>query len=70
MATVRLDVPVMQNQGYTLVSAVSTATLQQLRQAGENYPDWVRRRYLQLPRSVTRRSLEVAHQAVSGATSA
>jgi hypothetical protein len=30
----------------------------------------VRRRYLQLPRSVSRRSLDLAHQATSGATSA
>ena len=35
-----------------VVSAISTATVQELRAAGEDYPDWVRRRYLQLPRSV------------------
>jgi transglutaminase-like putative cysteine protease len=70
VATVRLEAPVMQNQEYAVVSAISTATLQQLRAAGEDYPDWVRRRYLQLPRSVSRRAIDLAHEAVGGATSA
>jgi transglutaminase-like putative cysteine protease len=70
VATVRLDAPVMQNQEYTVVSAISTATLQQLRAAGEDYPDWVRQRYLQLPRGVSRRTLDLAHAATNGATSA
>jgi len=70
LATVRLDAPVMQNQAYIVVSAISTATLQQLRAAGEVYPDWVRQRYLQLPRTVSRRTLDLAHTATSGATSA
>ncbi|MCA1648661.1 MAG: hypothetical protein LC797_25435, partial [Chloroflexi bacterium] len=50
VAAIRFDAPVLQSQDYTVVSAISTATLQDLRAAGENYPDWVRRRYLQLPR--------------------
>jgi hypothetical protein len=70
VATVHLDAPVMQNQDYTVIAAISTATIQQLRAAGEDYPDWVRRRYLQLPRGVTRRTLDLAHTATSGATSA
>jgi transglutaminase-like putative cysteine protease len=70
VATVRLDAPVMQNQDYTVVSAISTATLQQLRAAGEDYPEWVRQRYLQLPRSVSRRTIDLAHEATNGATSA
>jgi transglutaminase-like putative cysteine protease len=70
LATVRLDSPIQQNQEYTVVAALSTATIQDLRAAGEDYPDWVRRRYLQLPRSVPRRVVEVAHTATIGATSA
>jgi len=70
VATVRLDVPVVQNQDYTVIAAISTATVQQLRAAGEDYPDWVRQRYLQLPRGVSRRTLDLAHSATSGATSA
>ena len=70
IATIRLDVPVQQNQDYALVAAVSTASAQELRAAGEAYPDWVHQRYLQLPRRLPRRLIDLAHQAVGGATSA
>jgi transglutaminase-like putative cysteine protease len=70
VATVRLETPILQNQEYTVVAAYSTATVQDLRAAGEDYPDWLRRRYLQLPRSLPRRVIEEAHQVTSGATSA
>src|SRR5205085_1275486 len=69
-AAVRLTNPVQQNQDYTVVSAVSTATVQELRAAGENYPDWVRQRYLQLPRRMPRRVVDLAHQTTADATSA
>jgi transglutaminase-like putative cysteine protease len=70
VAAIRLDAPVLQNQQYTVVSAISTATVQELRTAGEDYPDWLRRRYLQLPRSVPRRVIDLSHDAINGATSA
>jgi transglutaminase-like putative cysteine protease len=70
LATVRLDAPIQQNQEYTVAAAVSTATVQDLRAAGEDYPTWVRQRYLSLPRSVPRRVVDLAHEATSGATSA
>jgi transglutaminase-like putative cysteine protease len=70
VATVRLDAPVQQNQEYTVVSAISIATVQDLRVAGEDYPDAVRRHYLQLPRTVPRRVIDLARQATDGATSA
>lgn len=35
--------------GYNALGSVSTATAEQLRAAGEAYPDWVSERYLQLP---------------------
>jgi transglutaminase-like putative cysteine protease len=69
VATARLDAPLQQSQDYTVVSAVSIATNQDLRAAGENYPDWVRQRYLQLPRSLPRRVVETAHNVTRGATS-
>jgi transglutaminase-like putative cysteine protease len=70
LATVRLDAPIQQNQEYTFVAAISTATVQDLRAAGEEYPDWVRRRYLQLPRTLPRRVIDAARTATGGATSA
>jgi transglutaminase-like putative cysteine protease len=70
VVAVHLDTPVQQNQEYTVVSAISTATTQDLRAAGEDYPDAVRRYYLQLPRSLPRRVIDLAHEATNGATSA
>jgi transglutaminase-like putative cysteine protease len=70
VATIRLDTPVQQNQQYTVVSAVSTATNQELRAAGEDYPEWVRQRYLPLPRTVPRRVVDLAHDVTSTAPDA
>ena len=70
IAIVRLDTPVQQNQEYTVVSAVSTASMQDLRNAGEDYPAWVRERYLQLPRTLPRRVVDLAHQVTDGQPSA
>jgi transglutaminase-like putative cysteine protease len=70
LATVRLDAPLQQSQEYTVVSAVSIATIQELRTAGEDYPDWIRQRYVQLPRSLPRRVVELSRQTTSGRTSA
>ena len=69
VAAIRMDTPVQQNQSYTVISAVSTATVQDLRTAGEAYPDWVRQRYLQVPRTVPRRVLSLAREITSGAQS-
>jgi transglutaminase-like putative cysteine protease len=70
VAAVRFETPVQQNTDYTVVAAISTATVQELRSAGEDYPSWVRQRYLQVPRSLPRRVIDVARTAVSGTTSA
>jgi Transglutaminase-like superfamily/TgpA N-terminal domain/Domain of unknown function (DUF4129) len=69
IATVRLDTPVQENEQYTVISAVSTATNSELRSAGEDYPAWVRERYLQLPRNLPRRVVDLAHQTTNGAAS-
>ena len=70
LAAVRLLSPAQQNQEYSLVSAVSAASIQELNSAGENYPDWIRQRYLQLPRRLPPRVVRLAHDAIAGATSA
>ncbi len=38
-----------QGQSYTIVSSISAADEDTLRAAGDDYPDWIRDRYLQLP---------------------
>ena len=60
------------NQAYTVESEVSNADKQSLRQEGGAYPQWVRDRYLQIPRSLPARVIEKAHEIVdqAGATNA
>jgi transglutaminase-like putative cysteine protease len=70
LASVRFASPIQQNQEYGVVSAVSNATLQELRAAGEDYPDWIEQRHLQLPRRMSRRIVEAGREATRGATSA
>lgn len=49
-----------QGQSYAVTSLVSEAMPDQLRQATDEYPDWVTSRYLDLPDMVTDRTLELA----------
>lgn len=56
------------NQSYTVVSLVSTATVSQLRAAGTDYPDWMRERYLQLPRNLPERVRLLSHEVIQGAS--
>jgi hypothetical protein len=67
IAAVRLPVPLAQNQEYSFVSGVSTATVQELRAASTGYPDWVEQRYLQLPRRMPGRVVRIAESIVAGA---
>jgi transglutaminase-like putative cysteine protease len=70
LAALRFDSPIQQNQDYTVLAAVSNATIQNLRSAGEDYPEWVRTRYLQLPRGMPRRVIDAAHTITLGVASA
>jgi len=70
LAAIRLSSPVQQNQEFTVVAAVAAATNQELRSAGETYPDWVRQRYLQLPRRMERRVIDLARRVGAGPSDA
>ena len=52
---------------YTVTSQMSTATAEQLRAAGDNYPQWVRDTQLYVPGSVTGRTLVLAREIVEQA---
>ena len=41
-------------------------TIAELREAGSEYPGWITDRYLQLPESITQRTLDLAEQIASG----
>lgn len=45
---------------YQVEASLSAATVKELREAGTDYPDWVTDRYLQLPETITPRTLELA----------
>ena len=66
VASIRADVPVMAGETYQFFASVTDATVSQLRQAGNNYPEWVTDRYLQIPDSVTPRTIELAHEISEG----
>lgn len=50
---------------YHVDSLVTSVTVAQLREAGEDYPEWVTDRYLQLPASITPRTRQLAEQIVA-----
>nr|MBC7244634.1 transglutaminase domain-containing protein [Chloroflexota bacterium] len=59
--------PLRRNQSYTVVSLVSTATVSQLRAAGTDYPEWIKERYLQLPRNFPERVRLLSQEIVKDA---
>jgi len=60
--------PLRPEQSYTVVSSISIASEEDLRNAGTDYPSWVRERYLQLPDSLPQRVIALAHYIAQGAT--
>ncbi len=55
-------------QSYLVVSELSTANVEDLQEAGTDYPQWVRRTYLEVPPTVPDRVRELAQQVTAGAT--
>jgi transglutaminase-like putative cysteine protease len=58
---IRSNAAVDSGESYTVVSEVSQASINQLREAGTNYPDWITGKYLQLP-PLTDRTLALAQE--------
>jgi hypothetical protein len=55
VSLIKTRVAVNVSRPYGVFSSVSVADVQSLRRAGTDYPEWVTRRYLQLPASVSER---------------
>jgi transglutaminase-like putative cysteine protease len=49
-----------EGQTYWIQSSISNASIKQLQQAGTDYPEWITDRYLQLPDTVSQRTLQLA----------
>jgi len=58
--------PLKQGDVYHVVSSLSVADEQSLRRAGEEYPAWIRERYLQLPPDLPDRVRALAEETVAG----
>ncbi len=59
--------PLLRGAQYSVVSSVSVARAEFLRQTGSQYPAWVTSRYLQLPPEITPRTRDLAQQIVRAA---
>jgi transglutaminase-like putative cysteine protease len=66
IATIRVDKALLGGETYTVEAAVTDASISQLREAGTEYPEWVVERYLQIPSSITPRTLMLAQDITSG----
>jgi transglutaminase-like putative cysteine protease len=66
MTYIRSSIPLASGESYQVVSAASRATVSQLQNAGNDYPDWVLNRYLQLPGRTTERTRQLALDLAEG----
>lgn len=62
LSVVRSRVALNPGDQYLVTTRVSQATAQQLRQAGDDYPDWIVPRYLQLPPRLPERVKQLAQR--------
>lgn len=59
---IRSNASIDEGESYQVVSLASRATVSQLESAGDDYPEWVSQRYLQLPDSITDRTRQLARE--------
>jgi transglutaminase-like putative cysteine protease len=51
---------------YQVQASLTAASIADLRAAGEEYPDWILSRYLQLPATITPRTIDLAKEITAG----
>jgi transglutaminase-like putative cysteine protease len=57
-----MDPPLQGGEEYTVRSTVVRPTVREMREAGEDYPEWLKKRYLQIPKDFSLRITELAQQ--------
>jgi transglutaminase-like putative cysteine protease len=70
LVQLKLAVPLLAGNRYAAIGSISRASAAQLRAAPEDYPDWVRARYLQLPPQVPDRVRNLAQNIAAQAATA
>ena len=66
IVALRSDGKLRPGDTYSITSSLSTASPEQLRSAGANYPGWVSDRYLQLPSDQPKRVSDLAKEITAG----
>jgi len=66
ISTLRANPSLSAGEVYQVAASLSNASVTQLREAGTDYPAWVSERYLQLPDSITDRTIDLAHEITAG----
>ena len=66
IALIRATPPLRTGETYTVRSSLNQVTINDLREAGTDYPEWVLDRYLQIPESISLRTLELAQDIAAG----
>jgi transglutaminase-like putative cysteine protease len=63
---VEADRLVREGEKYRAIASVASPSAEQMRNAGEDYPEWVLERNLQLPETITQRTRDLAEQLTEG----
>jgi transglutaminase-like putative cysteine protease len=66
VSTLRANPSLSAGEVYRVQASLSNASVAQLEEAGTEYPAWVTERYLQLPDSITDRTIDLAHEITAG----
>jgi transglutaminase-like putative cysteine protease len=66
LATVRASPALRSGEIYHVRSSLNNPTVESLRKAGSDYPEWVTDRYLQLPDTITQRTRNLAESLAAG----
>lgn len=60
VASLRAAPPLRAGESYNVRAVFNDVTVKALREAGSDYPEWVRERYLQLPDAISQRTRDLA----------
>ncbi len=66
LSHLKADPVLLGGDTYKVVASVTAASVNELRESGIDYPTWVTDRYLQLPETITPRTLQLAEEIASG----
>lgn len=66
LSHLKADPVLMAGDTYRVEASLTTTSQQQLREAGTDYPSWVTARYLQIPDTITPRTVELAQGIAAG----